>query len=350
MKKLPGVIEKESLVILARQLALIFDSEISIHEGLTLIQTKSDNQDLIRIMEDAIASIDAGDHLNEALKKHEKSLTPFFVNMIEIGEKSGNLVNVLEQIADSYEKEIETREKVKSAVSYPIILSVLMLGVVLLLVVKIIPMFQEVLESLGGTLPQITLVIMAISNFIGDYIIQILLLFAIIVVVLMSYRKTENGRFFYDRLKFRMPIQKHIYKAVIATNLARNLSILIHSGINIEAAFTMVKAIFTNTYFAKKLDSARRMIEQGETLDKAMESLDLFPWVLIKLFAVAQKTGHLDDVLMKAAHVMDGETNTRLKRLTTVIEPMLIMVLSIIIGIVLLSVVLPVVRIMNAIG
>ncbi|MBC7959191.1 MAG: type II secretion system F family protein [Vallitaleaceae bacterium] len=350
MKKNKVHLETSDLIIFARQLALIIDSQVSLHDGLKMIQNKSDNKQLADILDDVVEEIQKGLTLGDALKKHEAILSTFFVNMIDIGEKSGNLVNVLEQIGDTFEKENETHQKVKAAVSYPIILSILMLGVVILLVVQILPMFSDVLESLGGTMPIITQVILGISLFIGKYFFVILIVVLILVYFMLSYKKTESGQLFFDTLKFKMPIQKQIVISTTATRFARNLGILIQSGINITEAIYMLLPVMNNKYIEGKLEQAVKDIESGETLDEVMEKLQLYPWVLIKLFTVAQTTGHLDDVLKKAASIMEAETDLRLKRLTTVIEPILIMILSIIIGIVLISVVLPVVNIMNSIG
>lgn len=350
MKKYKSQIDKEELIIFARQLALIINSQITLHDGLTLIQKKSNNEGLKNILSDVIVSIDQESTLSEALKKHEEALTPFFINMVEIGETSGNLVNVLEQIGDGLEKELETTQKVKSAISYPIILSILMFGVVVLLVVQILPMFSEVLISLGGTMPVMTQVILDISNFIGSNLYLMILMIIVIVFLLSIYRKTEKGIIFFDQLKFVIPVQREIVSALTATRFARNLSILIKSGVDITKALIMMKPIMNNTYVERKIDDAIKHLDEGESFDHIIENLNLFPWVLIKLISVAQTTGHLDVVLDKAAVVMEQETDLRLKRLTTVIEPMLILILSIIVGVILVSVVLPVVNIMNSIG
>lgn len=350
MKSYKSQIEKEELIIFARQLALIINSQVSLHDGLALIQNKSNNNELKNVLAEVIVAIDKESTLGEALKKHENTLSPFFVNMVDIGETSGNLVQVLDQIGDALEKELETSQKVRSAVSYPIILSILMLGVVILLVVQILPMFGEVLSSLGGTMPRMTQIILNISIFIGYNFFTIVLVIAIIVFGLSMYKKTDNGIIFFDKLKFMVPVQREIVSSVTATRFARNLSILIKSGVDIAQALIMMKPIMNNTYIQKKIDIAIKQLDAGESFDRIIENLNLFPWVLIKLISVAQTTGHIDVVLDKAAIVMEQETDIRLKKLTTVIEPMLILILSIIVGIILISVVLPVVNIMNSIG
>ncbi len=350
MKVRTSSIDKETLIIFSRQLALIVDSQISVHEGLMLIKDKAQNRGLVEMIEKVILSIDSGATFSEAFQQNADRLPTFFVNMVEIGEKSGNLTNVLEQVATAYEKELDTRDKVKSAISYPLILSVLMLAVVVLLVVQILPMFNDVLESLGGTMPLITRVMLSISQFIGQNIFVLILIICLLTAGLIYFKRTEKGKLFFDRLSLFMPVQKEITASVIAANFSRNLGILIRSGIDIRSAILMIIPTIGNLFFEERLKRAVDMIDKGENLETVMDSLKIYPWVLLKLFSVAQSTGHLDEVLERAAIEMTKETDKRLKRLTTVIEPLLIMILSMIVGVVLLSVVLPVVRIMNAIG
>ncbi len=350
MRENKCLIEKEELIVFARQLSLIINSQLSLHDGLQSISDKTNCNQLKLLISDVLEDIQNQATLREAFKKHKEKLGDFFINMIDIGEKSGSLVSVLDQIADSLEKEMETKNKIKSAMSYPLLLSLLMLGVVILLVVKILPMFNEVLESLGGTMPFLTFVILQISSFVSDNLL-IIIITAIIGFALISlYKTTIKGRYFFDKLKFRLPIQKQIVSAYTATRFSRNLSILIKSGVDIIYAMELIKPVMNNLYVEEKLETAISSLKKGDELDKVIEDLELFPWVLIKLISIAQHTGHLDNTLEKAAVVMEVELDNNLKRLTTVIEPLLILLLSIIVGIILVSVVLPVISIMNSIG
>jgi type IV pilus assembly protein PilC len=199
-------------------------------------------------------------------------------------------------------------------------------------------------------MPALTSVIMGLSIWIGNYIWLIVIVIILFFAAAYAYGKTESGIAFFDRLKFSMPIQKHIISAITAVRFSRNLAILIRSGVNIGMAMKLITPIFNNTYVTKKVEAAADKINQGEMPDKAIESLNLFPWVLIKLFTIAQTTGHMDSMLDRAADTMDKELDYRLDQLTTVIEPLLIIVLSSIVGVILISVILPIVGIMNAIG
>ncbi|MDF1617786.1 type II secretion system F family protein [Petrocella sp. FN5] len=350
MSKSNHKLPKEEIIIFARQLALVIDSDISLYEGLEMIKNKTDHSELIVILEDMLSGIKAGRSLGEVIHNHEKAFSSFITNMVDIGEKSGDLTGTLNQVADAYEKELEAAVRVKSAVTYPIILSVLMFAVILLLVLQVLPMFNEILTSLGGEMPTLTKGILSISFFIGDYILVFLGLMTVALIFYYYYKRTIGGRLFLDRLKFKLPVIKDIYASLTAVRFARNLAVLIRSGISISIGIKMIKPIMNNLYVESKMDHAILDINKGKPVDKVIEDLNLFPWVLIKLFSVAQTTGHMDAMLDKAANVMEKETDARLDRLTTVIEPILIILLSLIVGIILISVILPIVSIMDSIG
>lgn len=343
-------IPKEEIIVFTRQLSLVIDSDVSLYEGLEMIKDKSDNAVLITVIEGMLEQLRSGHSLTDAIKSYKDQFSPFIVNMVDIGEQSGDLTNTLGQIADAYERDLEARAKVKSAVTYPIILAALMLGVILLLVLQVLPMFNDILTSLGGEMPALTGSILGISLFIGNYIWVFTAIVVIIVAFILYYRSTEKGRFALDRLKFKMPIIRDISSSMAAVRFARNLAVLIRSGISMSIGMDMIKPIMNNRYVAEELDKASTSMKKGEPADKVIESLNLFPWVLVKLFSVAQTTGHMDTMLDKAADVMEKETDARLDRLTTVIEPILIIILSVIVGIILISVILPIIDIMNSIG
>ncbi|PKM68029.1 MAG: hypothetical protein CVU95_05115 [Firmicutes bacterium HGW-Firmicutes-2] len=341
---------KEEVIIFTRQLALVIDSDVSMYEGLEMIKNKSDHPSLIIVLEDMLSGIKSGRPLGDVIQDHEASFSPFITNMVDVGEKSGDLTGTLNQVADAYEKELEAAVKVKSAITYPIILSVLMFGVILLLVLQVLPMFNEILTSLGGEMPTLTKGIMSVSFFIGDYILIFFAILFIAIGFFFYYKSTPDGRYFLDKLKFKLPVIKDIYASLTAVRFARNLAVLIRSGISISIGIKMIKPIMNNLYVESKMDIAISDLNSGKPLDKIIEDLKLFPWVLIKLFSVAQTTGHMDAMLDKAAMVMEKETDARLDRLTTVIEPILIIILSLIVGVMLISVILPIVSIMDSIG
>jgi type IV pilus assembly protein PilC len=338
------------LISLSRQLALVIDSDLALYEGLNLIgqqtKLKASKQFIARTQE----RISRGASLSESCASESDVLPDFFINMVSVGEQSGNLIKVLNRTADTFEKDAKVSARVLSAVTYPIILSVLMICVIVLLLVEVLPMFNEVLGSLGGTMPGITRVLMNIGSFIGTYFYIFLAVIAVIILAVILLRQTKSGKAKLDALKLASPIRKNIIKNIDCVRFARNLAMLIRSGIGIANGVKMAATTMSNEKLKSMARDAAKRIEDGETLKNALASLGLFSGLLLRILSVAESTGHTDDMLDKAADNIEEELNERLTKLTTVLEPALIIVLSIIVGVVLISVILPVTTIMNTIG
>jgi len=335
---------------LSRQLALVIDSELSLQEGLDLIRQQTKSRAVQQMLRRTQSRVNEGQMLSEAFDQEKQLLPDFYVQMIKMGEQSGNLVRVLSRVADSYDKEAKISGKVMSAVTYPIILTVLMLFVIVLLLTEVLPMFDDVLSSLGGEMPGITRALMDIGAFVSTYFYVLLLIIAAVIITVVVMRQSDRGHEMLDAMKLSLPIRRGITRNICGVRFARNLAMLLRSGISIAASVQMTSAIVMNSHIASLIDKAAERIENGETLREALQSLGLFPGLLVRMLAVAESTGHIDDMLDRAADVLEEDLDARLTKLTTVLEPALIIVLSIIIGIVLVSVILPVARIMNAVG
>jgi type IV pilus assembly protein PilC len=341
---------KEELSVLSRQLSLVVSSDLPLQEGMDLIIEQSVHSEQISFLKRVKKSIQDGNTLGQAISEEKKTIPGFYSDMIRIGEESGNLPLIFLRIAEAYEKDIKTAKKVRSAVTYPIVLSFLMLGVIVLLVTTVMPMFKDILLSLGGDIPPLTDLIVNTAIFLGDNII--LILGAIIVVFLTFdiYRNTKSGRIVFDKLKLHLPIQKEIIVSIAALRFSRNMAMLIKSGIPASTAVDMVRPLLGNSTLSKKMENAAAQLREGMNLKEVLGKLDLFPSLLLKLLSVAESTGHIVEMFDKAADIMDDELDGKLDRLTTVLEPLLIIFLSVILGAILLSVIFPVISIMNSIG
>lgn len=344
------IANQDDFITFSRQLAMVLNSDLSLYEGLKIIEQKSDTASIKAMTAAMMQGVARGKTLSETLTDLSIELPLYMQTMITIGEQSGELSRAFEQIADNYEKEQATRAKVRAAVTYPAILALLMLGVIALLVSKVLPMFKGILTSLGGDMPPVTRLIMSLGDWFAQYGLILLLLLVIVSVALWAYGRTPSGKRLFDRLRFTLPISGPIASAATAVLFARNLSLLIKSGINTSRAMRLIAPIFENSYATAKVEQAADDIDGGIAVDEAIENMELFPWVLIKLFSVAQMTGHMDSVLDKAAQTMEQALDHNLNRLTTVIEPVLIIILSLIVGAILIAVILPIVNIMGAIG
>ncbi len=340
----------KELSSLSRQLALVMDSELSLQEGMALVSAQTQSKAVQLLLSRVTVRLNEGQSLADAFAQEKRCLPEFYIEMVRMGEQSGNMDKVLNRLADSYDKDAEVSGKVMSAVTYPIILSVLMVCVIVLLIVEVLPMFEEVLASLGGQMPGITRALLDIGRFIGDYFYIVIALIAILVIVAVMMRQSPRGKERLDGWALRAPIQGRIQRDIASVRFARGLSLLIKSGIGIAESVQMVAATMTNSYIRVRLNKAAADIQKGKPLGEAIISLGLFPELLMRVLAVGEMTGHTDNVLDKTADVMERRLDERLARLTTVLEPALIIVLSLIVGVVLVSVILPVARIMNAVG
>lgn len=343
-------LDNQIMATFTRQLSLVLDSDLPIHQGLEIIESKTKSEGLKHIIKAVRADIKEGYSLSESLLKFSDEFTPFVVNMIELGEKSGSLNNVLTQIADSLEKEIEIKSKVKSALAYPIILSLMMLGVIMLLVVKVLPAFDDILKSLGGELPGFTAWMLESSKFIGGNLLTLVALVVIVVIGFFLFKNTKKGRFTTDKWVFFIPVQKGIASAVMGSRFARNLSVLLKSGFSFTIALEMLKPIMDNEYMNLLIDNAVVELKEGVSIAEVVEKFNIFPGIMIRLFSVAEKTGHMDQMLDKVSVEMEKEADMKLEGIATVIEPLLIIILSILIGVILVSVILPIINILNSIG
>jgi type IV pilus assembly protein PilC len=343
-------LDNQTIATFIRQLGLVLDSDLPLGSGLEVILSKTSHPRLVGIIKSIIDGIKEGHSLSECITQFEDDFTPFVISMIALGEKSGSLSGIMSQIADTIEKEIEVKEKVKSALAYPIILSLLMLGVIILLVVKVLPTFESILDSLGGEMPAFTEGMMTFSSFIGSNIIIIVAIFVILGLAYYAYRSTEKGTYVLDHLKFVIPFQREITSALMGAKFSRNLSILIKSGFSFSIALEMIKPIMNNAYMGRLIEKAIERLKEGDDLASVMDDFHIFPGVMIRLFSVAQQTGHMDKMLDKVSDEMEKEAEIKLDNISTVLEPLLIIILSGLVGIILVSVILPIINILNGIG
>lgn len=335
---------------LSRQLALVVDSDLSLQEGIELVSQQTRSKTIKQLLERVRQRLNEGNSLGRAFEEEKGFLPEYYIQMVSVGEQSGNLDKVLLRLADSYDKTAEISNKVVSAVTYPIILAVLMLCVIILLLAEVLPMFNDVLSSLGGEMPGITKALMDIGKFIGDYIYIIIGVIAAIVLAVIIMRQTKKGSEALDGFKLKLPIRKNIIKDTECIKFSWSLAMLLRSGIGVAESLRMTGSTIMNMKIRSFVINAAEKVEKGEALKDSLASIGFFPELLLRILAVAESTGHTDDTLDKAAKIMEEDLDKRLGRLTTVLEPALILVLSLIIGIVLISVILPVARIMNAVG
>jgi type IV pilus assembly protein PilC len=319
-------------------------------EGVAILQEQSENKQLKTTLYEVHCFMENGFTLAEAMGMFEHIFTSYQLSMVVIGEKSGTLDVVFARLSDYYEKEGKIRKKIRSAATYPAVLTVLMVAIVVLLIVKILPMFSDILESMGASMPAMTAAILNSGDFLARFGWIILLVIALIIACFFFYIRSEKGSYVFDRIKFRIPAYRFITCRVITSRFARSLAILFKSGVQLLNALEDITVLMNNRYLEDKLKTAVEKARNKEEISGTLKEIGVFPVLFLKMFQIGEKTGHLDEMLDKAASVFDDEVDDAVERFTSMLEPILIIILSLIVGAILLSVVLPMIDVMNAIG
>jgi type IV pilus assembly protein PilC len=345
-----ALVSPKELSIFCRQMSVLFFSHITLMEGLLLLASQTDNKQLKISLREIYERMKESHTFGESMGMYHHIFGSYLLNMITIGETSGALDSVFIRMSAYFEKESKIRKKLKAAVTYPSILTVLMGAIVLLLILKILPMFQSTLATLGGETPASTKVIFAAANFIRRYIALIVAAAALIVAAAVLLPHSRKGRYWLDKMKVKVPMSKFLHVRVITTRFSRSLAILLKSGVQLLNAMEEIIVLIDNHYLEDQFKNAFLKVKEGQNLADVLSGIDVFPPLFLRMVAIGDSTGHLDEMLEKSASVFDDEVDEAIERITMMVEPALIIVLSVVVGIILLSVMLPMINIMNAIG
>jgi len=344
-----GKISVKDIAVFCRQFAVILGSGITILEAVGILRDQASKKRMKDILEDVYNELQKGRMLSEAIAPYDDMFPEFMKNMIRVGEASGTLDQILNQLADFYEYDNRLRRKIRSAMTYPTILAVLTVAVVTLLMVAVLPMFSDMLTGMGGNLPGITVFLMSVSRFMADNILLLAAVVIIAVILFTYYVRTDNGRLWFDGLKLRLPVVKSTVLKTVTARFARSMSILLKSGIPIVNAMEIMKDLIGNRAVEKKFTEATAEIKEGKGIAGPMKRLGIFPPLLIHMIVVGENTGELDEMLGRTAGFFDEEVEETIEKAVSMIEPAMIIIMAVVVGVIILSVMLPMVSIMETV-
>lgn len=347
---LSGKVATKDLTTFSRQFAIMINSGISIVDSIGSLKTQPYEaffkQSLSIIHED----LNAGMMLSDALKKQKRAYPEFFISMIYIGESSGSLDTILVNLADYYESDSQIKAKTKSALAYPLVLLVLMIAVIALMMLFVIPTFEETLAELDVPMPKLTEMVFSLSHAVVDNILTIVIVIVSVIVVITVFGKTKPGRYFYDLWKFNAPIVKNVQRNLITSRFARAFGLLLSGGTDMVEALYMIANVMGNKYVEKKFRQAIGDIERGMNLTMSIDSYHIFKQMLIQMISVGERTGELDTVLLSSCKFFDQEVEDSLKAMTSVIQPVMLIVMGGVIATMFLAVYSPILSIMQNLG
>ncbi|ESU30784.1 hypothetical protein G3A_20380 [Bacillus sp. 17376] len=340
-------VKLQHLVIYLRQFATLLKAGVSVVESKKILAKQTDSKSLKKALMDIEADLREGVQLSEATAKHSKIFSSMYINMVKAGEAGGNMDETLERLADHYEKQHNTRQKVIAAVSYPAVIAVLAIFVVIFLLVLIVPTFVVMFEDFGGELPAITKFVLGASQFMQSFWWLILLLLLGVVAGLSAMKKNKQTKYYLDFAILRMPIfGKMMQKAVLA-RMTRTLSSLFSSSVPILQALSIVENVVENEVVGRVVRESRDALEIGQSMTGPMKKHWAFPPLVTQMIAIGEETGSLDAMLGKVADFYEKEVETSTDQLKSLIEPIMIVILAGLVGTIVTSIMIPMFDIFN---
>lgn len=338
---LPERVKIEHLIMYVRQFATLIRAGVPIVRATSILRVQTESKVLKKTLSQVEDDLREGIAFSEAIKKHPRVFSNFFSSMALAGEASGNLEEALDQIGLQLQKQYDVKRKVISALTYPLVVSIVAIGVVAFLMVNVVPTFASIFGQLGGELPLITRIVVAVSDFVAAYWWLIFggALLALLVFTWMLKRDKE--RYVIDGLLLKMPIFGPIVLKSQIALLTRSLAVLLQAAVPILSAIEITEKIVSNRVIRKGLAQARKMMAQGIPLHEPLERNDSFPPLMTQMIAVGEESGDLDSMLNEVAEFYETEVETTTDRLKSIIEPLLIVVLASIVGVIVIAIVVP---------
>ena len=331
----------KDLAVFCRQFYTMLNAGVSIVNALDILSNELPNKKLKNILKDIDEDVKKGALLSTSMAKHKKYFPQLLIKMTESGEISGNMDQMMLRMANHFEKENRINNKVKSAMTYPVVLSLIALVSIIFIMTFVMPTFIGMFEEEGIELPMITQFTIGTSKFLSSNIGLILIVFAILAVLFSIYKGTESGYRQMSRLKLSLPIIGNLNKKIIVSRFTRTLSTLVYSGVSLIHALPTVAGVLENKIAEESILKIREDIVRGEALSKSIKEEEIFPNMLASMIKIGEESGSLDDILNKTADFYDDEVEQTIQTTTTLIEPLLIVVMGVVIGIIVISIMLP---------
>lgn len=336
-----GKVKIFDLAIFCRQTSTMLRAGLTLTETLDILSEQAEKATLKTVLKTVQKDVEAGSSLTEAISRHPKVFNQFFISMIRAGEASGMLDSILDQMAGYFETVASIQRKIRSAVVYPIVVFCFAIGVTIFLLTSVVPVFKEIYAEAGGSLPIPTQMIIALSEIIRTRWWMVALILIGIIIAAYRWNQTPSGRRFFDTVKLRLPIFGKLFLKASLAKFARTFGTLIRSGVNILAALEIVAKTSGNILIEEEILRARTSIRGGESISQPLAESPLFPPMVTRMISVGERTGALENMLNKIAEFYEDQVSTTVAALTSIIEPIMIIVVGLMIGFIVISMFLP---------
>lgn len=334
-------VRAKDIAIFCKQMHTMLFAGMPLLSALEVLENQAENKTLKATVKDMSMQVQKGEVLSTTMKRHPKVFPPLLTGMVESGELTGNLDNVLERMSTHYTKENRINSKIKGAMVYPAILSILAVSVVIFMLAVIMPTFVGMFEGSGVPLPAPTRFLMGLSDAIRDYWYIFIAVIAGLVFLIRRITKTVEGKRFFDKLKLSMPLIKGPIAQIATSRFTRTLSTLLASGIPIIQALESSSRVTNNRVVIDGIDQVTEDIKKGASLSVLLKRVGVFPPMMISMVGIGEESGSLEGMLERAADFYDEELEAAIQKLVSMIEPLMIVVMGVVIGFIVISMMLP---------
>ena len=332
------------MAVFCRQFASITRAGVTIIQTMSMLAEQTENKKMQKALFAVKADVEKGETFADSLAKHPKVFPELLVQMARAGEASGSLEISMERMAIQFERTAKTQALVKKALIYPIVVSVVAVAVVIVMLVFVVPRFMDMFKELGSELPKITLAVIALSDFIKNYWFIIVPIIIAIVVAIKAYSKTPSGKHVFGKLALKIPAVANLVTKTASAQMARTLSTLLTAGVPLVEAVDIVADTMTNIWFKEALKEAVQQIIIGVPLSKPIQSSKLFPPMVYHMIGIGEEAGSTEEMLNKLADYYEEEVEMAVQSLMAAMEPLTIILLAGIVGILIAAVLAPMVN------
>lgn len=338
----------QDLSMMTRQLATLLKANVPLVESLTAVAEQVENEILSEAVSDIKNNVNEGATLNKSMAKYPKIFNKIYVSMCEAGEMSGTLDTILLRLAEFTESESELNSKVKSAMLYPILMVVITTGLLMVLFIFVVPKIMTIFETSPDlVLPWYTVMVFNLSGFLVDYWYVLVIGFFLFLIIFINWKNTPAGSAQWDAITLKIPVVGRLSRTIAVSRFSRTLSTLLTGGVPMLTAMSIVRNVVNNEVLARAIDHARDNISEGESIAGPLKKSGQFPPLVLHMINIGEKTGELEVMLSQVSDSYDFQVKTEVDGLTAMLEPMMIVIMGCVIGIIVFSIMMPMFELFN---
>lgn len=348
--KLTGRITTKDRVVFTRQLATLIGAGLPLSQSLHTVMEQTQNKQLQSVVQDVSASVEGGRSLSESFAKHPKVFDEVFISLMAAGEMSGTLDQSMQRIAMQQEKDAATTSRIKGALTYPLIVLVVIFGVMAFMLFTVVPQVEKLYEDLGKPLPLLTEVMVTGANFLTNFWWLTLIIMGIGIYFLLQYMKTENGIKFKDTFKIKVPLFGKMFSKLYMARFARTAQTLLSTGVSMLDTLNITGRAVNNTLISAAIMRAADKVQGGKALSTALEPEEVIQPLVSQMIKIGEQSGKIDEMMGKVAQVYEDELDEEIRNISTAIEPVLMVVLAVVAGGMVGAILFPIYSLVNGIN